>query len=158
MIDVVIQVDDFNSSAFYQQLRQQTPEAGAIVQFTGLVRADAIEVPSASSGSDVVTSLSLEHYPGMTEASIHNIVEQSVKRWGPLSAIVVHRVGELFAGEQIVYVAVAAEHRQAAFDASMFIMDYLKNDVPLWKKQTTSSSVTWVEQKLSDKMRKTLWD
>ncbi len=159
MRKVFIHADDFDAHELYHQLRVASPEAGAIVQFTGLVRADLVPRSTMSTaGTDNVQSLTIEHYPGMTEKAIESIIAQCVERWGELSALVVHRIGELFAGDQIVYVAIAAEHRQAAFDAAMFIMDYLKNDVPLWKKQSTSSSSAWVEQKLNDKMRKTLWD
>ncbi|NRB39289.1 MAG: molybdenum cofactor biosynthesis protein MoaE [Pseudomonadales bacterium] len=153
MFSISIQADDFEVGAEYKQLRSQCQGAGAIVQFTGLVRADAVEM-----GGACVQSLTLEHYPGMTEQAIEKIIIQAKSRWPMLACRVIHRVGELFAMDNIVLIIVAAEHRAAAFDASMFIMDYLKNDVPLWKKQTVGGQASWIEQKQSDKIRKKLWD
>lgn len=151
MINICIQTDDFDIGHVYSSFQKKCPAAGAIVQFTGLVRGDVVHASS-------VQSLSIEHYPGMTESAIKNIVEQAMQRWQLQGATVIHRVGELLAGEQIVLVIVAAEHRKAAFEAAMFIMDMLKSDVPLWKKQTTAAGQAWVAQKQSDKMQKLRWD
>ncbi len=116
--------------------------AGAVVVFSGQVRKQGTR-------GDLV-AMELEHYPGMTEACIANFVQEAVRRWQLLAVRVVHRVGRLLPGETIVLVAVAAQHRAEAFAAAEFIMDYLKNRAPFWKKEFTDDGAYWVEQKVSD--------
>lgn len=151
MINISIQEQDFNMAVEYQRIKELSPRAGAIVQFAGLVRADATDCGE-------VKGLTLEHYPGMTEAAIDKIAQQAKERWPILSITIIHRVGYLQALDNIVLVIIAAEHRAAALDATTYIMDFLKNDVPLWKKQSINNDSNWVEQKDSDKIRKKLWD
>ncbi len=116
--------------------------AGAVVTFAGLVRQQGEQ-------GDLL-ALELEHYPGMTEASIAGIVEEAQQRWPLLAVRVIHRVGRLLPGDNIVFVGVAASHRAAAFAAAEFIMDYLKTRAPFWKKEITAAGEYWVEQKHSD--------
>lgn len=115
---------------------------GAVVSFVGYVRDfnDGLEV----------AGMFLEHYPGMTEKALHKIVVEAEQRWPLLKVEVLHRIGALQPGEPIVFVGVASAHRQAAFDACNFIMDYLKTRAPFWKKEQTVAGARWVEGKQSD--------
>jgi molybdopterin synthase catalytic subunit len=116
--------------------------AGAVVTFIGKVR--------QSGDRPDVTGLILEHYAGMTERVLHQYVASACQRWSLLGVVLVHRVGEMALGENIVGVAVAGAHRQAAFDAVQFLMDFLKNGAPFWKQEVTKNGVEWVDQKVSD--------
>lgn len=147
---ISIQQADFDAGAEYQTLRQSGPETGAVATFTGLVR--------ASGDQPGVTGLFLEHYPGMTEAVIQQLVNQAEARWSILAARVIHRVGYLPLQEQIVFVGVASGHRADAFAACEFIMDALKTSAPFWKKEITREGEHWVEQKVSDIERSETWD
>ncbi|SRR5579885_95666 len=113
--------------------------AGAIVTFTGRVR-----------GQDGVSALVVEHYPGMTEREIARIAAEAEGRWPLLGITVIHRVGRLNAGEQIVLVAAAAAHRKSAFEACEFLMDYLKSEAPFWKQEERAGALVWVEAKPAD--------
>jgi molybdopterin synthase catalytic subunit len=124
-------------------------EDGAVVTFTGKVRNHNL--------GDSVSALTLEHYPGMTEKSLAEIVEQARGRW-PLGRVTVyHRVGELWPGDEIVFVGVASAHRSSAFDAGQFIMDYLKTRAPFWKREATADGDRWVEARDSDKQAAQRW-
>ena len=138
---ITIQEADFNQHELYESLRNDSA-IGAIVTFTGLVREFAGGEP-----------LSLEHYPGMTEKLLQNIINEASARW-PIEAVeIVHRVGELAPTEQIVFVGVASAHRQAAFEACHYIIDLLKTRAPFWKKE----GHTWVEAKESDTHAAAQW-
>ncbi len=139
---IAIQEADFDLAEEYALLRRENPECGAIVTFSGLVRDLEQEKQ--------VESLILEHYPGMTESSLEKIIHEAQGRWPILDVTVIHRIGELRAGEQIVFVAVASLHRQAAFAAGEFIMDFLKTRAPFWKKCRDENGESWVEAKESD--------
>jgi len=115
---------------------------GAVVGFVGYVR-------DFNDGREVA-GMFLEHYPGMTEKALHKIVVEARERWPLLKVEVLHRIGALEPGEPIVFVGVASAHRQAAFDACNFIMDYLKTRAPFWKKENTGEGPRWVEGKQSD--------
>jgi molybdopterin synthase catalytic subunit len=133
-----VQEADFDINAEYQAMREDNRDDGAIVFFVGQVR-------EMNQGSQV-TGLYLEHYPAMTEKSLQGIVEQARQRWPMLNRIrLIHRVGQLHITDQIVFVAVSSSHREAAFDACHFIMDYLKNRAPFWKKETLKQGERWVE-------------
>ena len=133
-----VQEADFDINAEYQAMREDNRDDGAIVFFVGQVR-------EMNQGSQV-TGLYLEHYPAMTEKSLQSIVEQARQRWPMLNRIrLIHRVGQLHISDQIVFVAVSSSHREAAFDACHFIMDYLKNRAPFWKKETLKQGERWVE-------------
>lgn len=120
-----------------------------MVTFTGLVR--------DFEGQGSIDSLSLQHYPGMTEKRLQQIVDQANSRWQLLGTTVVHRVGKLLPSEQIVFVGVASQHRAAAFEAAQFIMDYLKTKATFWKKVDQKGQQQWVESKASDQAASQRW-
>lgn len=146
---VSIKTEDFDLAAELAALRAHSPNAGALVSFVGLVR----DFSEASSIEHIV----LEHYPGMSEKALESILAEAEGRWPLLGARVIHRVGKLLPHEQIVLVAVAAEHRAAAFAACEFIMDYLKTSAPFWKKELTADGGRWLETKESDTQRSARW-
>lgn len=136
---ISIQHDDFDVSAEIAALTQGRTDTGAVVTFSGLVRGDG-----------GLTSLTLEHYPGMTEREIARHVAEAEKRWPLLGMTVIHRIGTLKPGERIVLVAVAAAHRAAAFEAAEFLMDYLKTRAPFWKSEDRAGRTDWVDAKRED--------
>ncbi len=147
---VRVQVADFEVAELQRELLAGAQDEGAIATFTGYVR-------GINSGQQV-QSMELEHYPGMTERSIEGIVRQACTRWPLLAASVVHRVGLLQAGDQIVWVGTASAHREAAFSACEFIMDYLKNEAPFWKKEQGPQGAHWVDARSQDRDRAARWD
>ncbi|MFL1466585.1 molybdenum cofactor biosynthesis protein MoaE [Marinobacter sp. HN1S83] len=147
---VTVQHEDFDAAVEYQALRGSGAGTGAIATFTGLVR--------DSGDMQGVTGLFLEHYPGMTEQVIGDLMEQAAERWDVRKARVVHRVGELALSDQIVFVGVCSAHRVDAFAACAFIMDALKTSAPFWKKEITESGEHWVEQKDADLARSQSWE
>ena len=122
---------------------------GAVVTFTGKVRDHNL--------GDNVSALTLEHYPGMTEKALAEIVTEARQRWPMQRITVIHRVGELFPGDEIVLVGVSGAHRGAAFAGAEFIMDYLKTQAPFWKRETTKEGDRWVESRDSDKRAAERW-
>lgn len=146
MAYISVQTEDFDAGAEYRQIRADSPGAGALVTFCGLVR----EFYEAD-GKDEVLELRLEHYPGMTEKSILGITRQAESRWDLLAIRVIHRVGKLCPGDQIVFVGVAGRHRGETFQAANFIMDYLKSEAPFWKKQLTHNGSEWVSTRSADR-------
>ena len=144
-----IQHEDFSLERETNLLRSTGNNVGAIVTFSGLVR-DMHETES-------VTGLYLEHYPGMTEKSLLDIARQAEARWPLLGVTIIHRIGELQAGAQIVFVGVSSEHRSAAFAACEFLMDYLKTQAPFWKKSLQANSEHWVEAKEADLVSSKRW-
>lgn len=151
-----MQTGDFDVADLYQQLRTEARNAGAIASFAGLVR-EFYEADHAGT-EPAVRSLVLEHYPGMTEKALAEIVEQARARWDVLAWRVVHRVGALHAGDQIVYVGIASTHRGDAFAAAEFIMDYLKTRAPFWKKQQTDAGAQWIESRSADEEARARWE
>lgn len=151
---ISVQTEDFDISEEYQQLRDRADNAGAVVAFSGLVR----EMYSSSSDDSPVQSLYLEHYPGMTENCLQDIAEQACGRWDVQAWRIIHRVGELRALQQIVFVGVASAHRQDAFQACEFIMDYLKSKAPFWKKQVNGQGSKWIESRDSDQAALKRWE
>ena len=150
MLSVSVQFEDFDTSVLQRQLLAGACEEGAIATFTGYVRA-------ANTGREV-RGMELEHYPGMTESSIKDILERAGERWPLLAASVVHRVGRLRPGDQIVWVGVSSAHRGTSFSACEFIMDYLKNEAPFWKKEEGPQGTNWVEARADDRDRASRWD
>ena len=144
-----VQTDDFDMAQVLDDLRKHNPKVGAIVSFVGLVR--------DINDSAEVTTLTLEHYPEMTQKSLQAIVDQAKQRWDIIDAVVIHRVGTLLPTDQIVLVAISSAHRQAAFSACEFVMDYLKTQAPFWKKETNSQGARWVEAKASDDEAQARW-
>ena len=150
MLTVKVQVEDFDTAALQRALCVGAREEGAVVTFTGFVRAQ-------NEGREV-QAMELEYYPGMTERSIEAILQRASQRWPLLSCSVVHRVGRLQAGEQIVWVGVSSAHREAAFSACEFVMDYLKNEAPFWKKEEGPRGTGWVEARETDRHRASRWE
>ncbi len=146
---ISIQHSDFDVARETQLLRDNNLNVGAIVTFSGLVR--------DLDNERKVESLILEHYPGMTESSLEKIIVEAKDRWSVLDVTVIHRIGELHAGEQIVFVAVASLHRGEAFSACEFIMDYLKTRAPFWKKCRDENGESWVEAKTADEDASARW-
>jgi len=146
---VRVQIEDFDLSTEIAQLRAANPQVGAIVSFVGTVR-------DVNRDTNVIEML-LEHYPGMTEKAITRIVTQARLRWTLLDTVVIHRVGALKPLDQIVLVAVIAVHRGEAFAACEFIMDYLKTEVPFWKKETTPQGMRWVDARVEDDQALARW-
>ncbi len=150
MDSIRIQTHDFNLAEEYQFLRELSPAVGAVVTFTGLVR--DFELDSS------IDSLSLQHYPGMTEILLQEIVDQANLRWNLIATTVIHRVGELLPRDQIVFVGVASQHRADAFQAAQFLMDFLKIKATFWKQVSQDGEHRWVENKESDTDAATRWD
>jgi len=146
---VRIQGADFDSGAEIANLRRNNPAIGAIASFIGLVR-------DVNAG-DRVSELTLEHYPGMTEKALDNIVAEAKSRWDVIDVLVIHRVGVLRPTDQIVLVIVAGAHRGEAFAACEFLMDYLKTQAPFWKKERTPDGSRWVEARSSDDAAAERW-
>jgi molybdopterin synthase catalytic subunit len=146
---IQVQTQAFDLNAEVAALYAANPKVGAVASFLGLVR-DVNE-------GDGVATLTLEHYPGMTEKALAKIVDEAKSRWEVLDCTVIHRVGELKPTEPIVLVAVASGHRQDAFAACEFIMDYLKTQAPFWKKEMTPEGERWVEARESDDAAAARW-
>lgn len=148
-LTVSVQMDDFDTSALQRSLLAGAGEEGAVVTFTGYVR--------HRNESRDVQAMELEHYPGMTQNSIKAIMQEASERWSLLGASVVHRVGRLEPGEQIVWVGTSSSHREAGFSACEFIMDYLKTRAPFWKREIGVEGATWVDARASDTDRASRW-
>ncbi len=137
-----VQTEDFDLSKEVAALRADDARTGAIVSFVGVVR-------DFNDGSGVA-EMELEHYPGMTEKALEDIVAQAQSRWDIFNALVIHRVGPLKPLDQIVLVAVTSAHRGEAFAACEFIIDYLKTQAPFWKKEQTPNGARWVDARATD--------
>ena len=146
---VSIQAADFDLGQEVAQLRAGDGGVGAVASFIGTVR--------ERSEAAAVSAMELEHYPGMTERAIESMIDQALARFEIHAARVVHRVGHLKAGDQIVLVAVSSPHRGAAFQACEFLMDYLKTQAPFWKKETTASGAHWVDARVADDQALARW-
>jgi molybdopterin synthase catalytic subunit len=146
---VSIQTEDFDLGAEVAQLRAHDSRVGAVCAFVGTVR-DRNE-------GDVVASLELEHYPGMTEASIQTMVEAAQQRFDIFASRIIHRVGLMRPTDQIVLVAVTSAHRGQSFQACEFLMDYLKTQAPFWKKEVTPEGARWVDARVSDDQALRRW-
>jgi molybdopterin synthase catalytic subunit len=146
---VRVQKEDFDVGAEIAALRRADARVGAVASFVGVVR-DMNE-------GGAVEEMALEHYPGMTERSIEEIIVQARGRWKIYDALVVHRVGTLKPTDQIVLVVVTSAHRADAFAACEFIMDYLKTRAPFWKKEKTPSGARWVDARVSDDIAAERW-
>ena len=145
-----VQAEDFDAGAECRALAEAAGDAGAVVTFTGIVRRGA--------GAQAIRSLTLEHYPGMTEKELERIEAEARTRWPLTACVVIHRHGRLLPGENIVFVGAASSHRQAAFEAAQFLMDYLKTSAPFWKMEEREEGGTgWVEAKASDDAAAAKW-
>ncbi|MGZ8251826.1 MAG: molybdopterin synthase catalytic subunit MoaE [Methylophilaceae bacterium] len=148
-MSVRVQTEDFDAGVEIGKLRLARADTGAIAAFIGQVR-------DLNDGADIST-MTLEHYPGMTEKSLEAIVGQAKNRWDIYDALIVHRIGELKPTDQIVLVVVSGAHRKEAFSACEFIMDYLKTEAPFWKKERTPAGERWVEAKSTDDDARDRW-
>jgi molybdopterin synthase catalytic subunit len=149
---VSIQTADFDLSAEMAHLRAQNAGVGAVCSFIGTVR------DRTAGQSGAISSMELEHYPGMTEQSIEAMIDEAMTRFDILGARVIHRVGLLQPLEQIVLVAVTSAHRGESFQACEFLMDYLKTQAPFWKKEQTPDGARWVDARVSDDAALAKWD
>ena len=146
---VSIQTEDFDLGAEVAALRTADHGVGAVASFIGTVR-------DRNDGSGI-SAMELEHYPGMTERAIDAMIDAALGRFDIRAARVIHRVGLLQPGDQIVLVAVASAHRGQAFQACEFLMDYLKTQAPFWKKETTQGGARWVDARVSDDAAARRW-
>jgi molybdopterin synthase catalytic subunit len=146
---VTIQPADFDLAAEVAALRAGDPGVGAVASFVGTVR-------DTNDGS-AVSVLELEHYPGMTERAIESMIDEAQRRFDIRAARVVHRVGRMLPGDQIVLVAVTSAHRGQAFQACEFLMDYLKTQAPFWKKEATPAGERWVDARVADDAALARW-
>jgi molybdopterin synthase catalytic subunit len=146
---VRVQTGDFDIGAEIAAMRRGNPKVGAVASFIGVVR-------DLNEGGRVA-EMTLEHYPGMTEKALDKIVAEARSRWNIYDPLVIHRVGTLKPGDQIVLVVVAGAHRGEAFDACEFLMDYLKTRAPFWKKERTADGARWVEARESDDAAADRW-
>ena len=152
---ILVSQDDFDAAALTARMTEGRTDIGAVVSFTGFCRDE----------NKTLQALELEHYPGMAEAQLARIAADAVQRWPLQGVTIVHRSGLIKAGEQIVFVATASKHRQAAFEAAEFLMDYLKSDAPFWKKEHLITPAPkngdpqsgWVKAKASDEDMKKRW-
>lgn len=149
-MSVSVQLQDFDVSAELRRLRDQSAQVGAVASFVGVVR--------DINDSQTVSVLELEHYPGMTEQSIADIIIMAGERWQLVGARVIHRVGKLLPTDQIVLVAVTSRHRGEAFTACEFIMDYLKTRAPFWKKEQTEEGARWLDARSADQAAVDRWE
>ena len=146
---VRVQTENFDVGREIAALRANNPQVGAVASFVGIVR--------DLSAGDTISTLTLEHYPGMTEKALAQICAEAKSRWDIYDTLVIHRVGELKPTDQIVLVAVTSAHRGEAFTACQFIMDYLKTRAPFWKKEETPQGERWVEARTSDDEAASRW-
>ena len=147
---VRVQREDFDVGVEIAQLRAGDPKIGAVASFVGIVR-------DLNEGA-TVGSITLEHYPGMTEKSLEEIAEQAKARWSLSNVLIVHRIGTLAPTDQIVLVVTTSSHRGDAFTACQFVMDYLKTEAPFWKKEITEDGARWVDARDSDGQAKQRWN
>ncbi|MDB5621034.1 molybdenum cofactor biosynthesis protein MoaE [Tardiphaga sp.] len=153
-VTIRIQQADFDVSREIAALTASRTDIGAVVSFSGICRGTQ-ETPE---GGDATTALTLEHYPGMAEAEIARHAEQALARWPLTGLTIIHRVGRIVPGENIMVVLVASAHRQAAFQAAEFLMDYLKAHAPFWKCEETADGAGWVAAKTDDDNAAARWD
>jgi molybdopterin synthase catalytic subunit len=146
---VRVQADDFDLGKEVAALRAGNPQVGAVASFVGTVR-------DINNGTGI-SAMELEHYPGMTEKALEDIVAQAKARWDIFDALVIHRVGPLKPLDQIVLVAVTSKHRGASFAACEFIMDFLKTQAPFWKKEQTPEGARWVDARVDDDKALAKW-
>ena len=148
MDKIIVQTEDFDLTTEVELIKSTNSSIGAVVSFIGTVR--------DLTGESLV-SLNLEHYPGMTEKSLSSIADKARKKWEIESITIIHRVGTLGIGDQIVLVITSSKHRQAAFDSCNYIMDFLKTDAPFWKKEVSDKEEKWVSKRESDEEQKKRW-
>lgn len=145
-----VQAEDFDIGAEIERLRAGRTDIGAIVSFTGTVRDTAKGEP--------ISEMTLEHYPGMTEKELERIDAEANDRWPLQGSLIIHRYGPMKPGENIVLVVTLSQHRQAAFEAAEFLMDFLKTNAPFWKKEEGAEGGDWVDARESDDAAQARWN
>jgi molybdopterin synthase catalytic subunit len=148
-VTIRIQQADFDIAGEISALTRGRTDIGAVVTFTGICR--------GGEGGDAIAALTLEHYPGMAEAEIARHAGEATSRWPLLGLTIIHRVGRIAPGENIVLVVTSSEHRQAAFEAAEFLMDYLKAHAPFWKREEGASGAAWVDAREHDDAAASRW-
>src|SRR5438309_1775853 len=148
-VTIRIQAADFDAAREIAALTRGRTDIGAVVTFSGICR--------GTEGSNPIAALTLEHYPGMAEAEIGRHVDEAIGRWPLTGATVIHRVGRIAPGENIVLVVTASSHRQAAFQAAEFLMDYLKTSAPFWKREESARGTSWIEAQRHDDAAAARW-
>jgi molybdopterin synthase catalytic subunit len=148
-LTIRIQDADFNIAHEIARLSEGRTDIGAVVSFTGICR--------GSEGGDEIAALTLEHYPGMAEAEIRRHAEDALSRWPLQGLTIIHRFGRITPGQNIVLVVTASSHRQAAFEAAEFLMDYLKTSAPFWKREESAEGTAWVEARRHDDLAAARW-
>jgi molybdopterin synthase catalytic subunit len=148
-VTIRIQEADFDIAREISALTKGRTDIGAVVSFSGICR--------GSEDNETIAALTLEHYPGMAEEEIARHVDTAVSRWPLTGVSVIHRVGRIAPGQNIVLVLTASEHRQAAFQAAEFLMDYLKANAPFWKREESASGTNWVEARHNDDAAAARW-
>ncbi|HEY3796371.1 MAG TPA: molybdenum cofactor biosynthesis protein MoaE [Bradyrhizobium sp.] len=148
-VTIRIQQADFDIAREIATLTQGRKDIGAVVSFSGICR--------DCEGSEAIAALTLEHYPGMAEAEIARHAETAMSRWPLMALTVIHRVGRITPGENIVLVLTASAHRQAAFEAAEFLMDYLKANAPFWKREESAKGTSWIEARDHDDTAAARW-
>ena len=141
-VTICIQEADFDVAREIATLTKGRTDIGAVVSFSGICR--------GSENDEAIAALTLEHYPGMAEAEITRHADTALSRWPLTGLTVIHRVGRITPGENIVLVVTASAHRQAAFEAAEFLMDYLKANAPFWKREESAGGTSWVEARHHD--------
>jgi molybdopterin synthase catalytic subunit len=144
-----LQSEDFSVSDEIETLVGSRTDVGAVVTFTGLVRDIA--------GAETISSMTLEHYPAMAQKQLADVERQARARWPLQDALIIHRYGRLEPGDQIVLVITASAHREAAFEAAEFLMDWLKTKAPFWKLEETSDGESWVDARATDDAAAKRW-
>ena len=147
-----VQTEDFDAGAEIDAMRERCADAdtGGLCSFIGVVR--------AGEGADQITSMTLEHYPGMTEKEMARIEAEARQRWPLADVLILHRTGRLVPGDQIVLVLTASRHRKASLAAAEFLIDWLKTKAPFWKSEETAGEARWVAARASDEEAAAKWD
>jgi molybdopterin synthase catalytic subunit len=148
-----VQTEDFDVGREATALRAANPAVGAVAIFVGTVR----DMNQVGEENAPINSMVLEHYPGMTERSLEEILDEARRRWRVIDGLIIHRIGALVPGDQIVMVGITSAHRGDAFAACEFVMDYLKTRAPFWKKEITPAGARWVEGRGEDEEAAKRW-
>src|SRR5499433_4386228 len=148
-VTIRIQDSDFDVAKEIARLSEGRTDIGAVVTFSGICR--------GTEGGDEIAALTLEHYPGMAEAEIKRHADEAMSRWPLQGLTVIHRFGRITPGQNIVLVVTASQHRQAAFEAAEFLMDYLKTSAPFWKREESQKGTSWIEARADDDAAAQRW-
>jgi molybdopterin synthase catalytic subunit len=148
-VTIRLQEADFDTAREIAALTKGRTDIGAVVTFSGICR--------GGEGGDAIAALTLEHYPGMAEAEIGRHAEEALSRWPLTGLTIIHRYGRIVPGENIVLVVTASSHRQAAFQAAEFLMDYLKTHAPFWKREESAAGTSWVDATSHDDAAAARW-